>query len=95
MGSNLTNAHSGDFVHDKDFFIFIKNLNGNIFRINFGIPRRICQYNADNIAGFDFVVGFDNLVIHQDIPRSCSILDTVAGGILNFVTRYLSILTMP
>ncbi len=70
--------HSCVLIHHENIRILVKNFERDILRDQFELTDRIWQHDGNHILGFNFVVGFNRRLIHQDVSG--------IGGILNFAS---------
>ena len=56
---------SGLFVHNQHIIVFVYRLEGDGLRQQLGFVRRLGQHDADEVAGFYFVVRFGGFAVHQ------------------------------
>ena len=73
------------FVYYQYIIIFIYNIQGYIFGINFRIPRRVRQHYRYNIQWFNLIAGFNYFFINQHVACIDSILYTVARRVFNAI----------
>ena len=70
--------HARWLVYNQQILVFIDDVKGDIFGVNFCISWRMREHNRDLISGFNLVAGLDCFGINQHVTRVYGVLNAVS-----------------
>ena len=78
----------GLFIDDYHVVVFINNVQGNVFRLDYRcVVWRVIEHYGNDFAGLYLVIGFYGLAVDANTSRVRTVLDPVARGIGNPVCQ--------
>ena len=73
--------HAGGLVHHQHVFVFIDDIQGDVFRKDLQAAPLVGHDKFDHVAGPDDVIGLHRSVVHQHVTQFDGVLDAAPGGV--------------
>ena len=76
-------------VNNQHILILIDHLERNVLWLNSKVYRLVVEHDLYEVKRLDFVVARHGLLVHKDISRLCSLLDTVTARTRHVLAQVL------
>ena len=73
--------HSGFLVYNNDIIVLVYDVEWNVFRYQFYLPRGIWKDYLDQVAGFHPVVWLYRLIVNENVTRVGGIPYPCSGSV--------------